>query len=114
VALTPDQQVRVTNILRMKLTEPCPLCLTKNWQFGENLVMLETLPSPPPRHRSTTLLSTWATSSGGPLYRPRPSPSYPTLPVMCQNCGNTVLLNVYKLGIADLWQGQIPATPQGS
>ncbi len=109
MALTPDQQVRITNMLRMKLTEPCPLCLTKNWQFGENLVMLQTLPSPP-RHRPT-VLTTLAT--GGPL-SPRPGPSYPTLPVMCQNCGNTVLLNVYKLGLADLWQGQIPASPKGS
>jgi len=110
VALTEDQQLRLANALRAKLTEACPLCRTHQWTFDQSLVMLQALPAPSPSLLGSTYL-TRTLATAGPL-APRPGPSYPTLPVMCGNCGNTVLLNVYKLGIADLWKGQIPASPQ--
>jgi hypothetical protein len=104
VALTNEQTNRVAEILRVKLTEACPLCLTKRWTFDGNLVMLQTLPR-------RTFLRPRPTLLTGRL-NPQSPPTYPTLPVMCDNCGNTVLLNVYKLGIADLWSGQIPSVPR--
>lgn len=111
MALTAEQMGRITTVLRMRMRGPCPVCEIQNWVFGENLVILQSLasPGPPaPRRRALLTASDFATE----VLSGQPGPAYPTLPVMCGNCGNTVLMNVYKLNIADLWAGQIPPTPQ--
>jgi hypothetical protein len=125
VALTPEQSSRIAKVLGEKLQgRPCPVCGVLAWGWGADLVILQTTRYPPasapapglgslggfgvglpslsepsrPPSSSPSLLQTLAT------FAPEsPPPAYPTLPLMCNNCGNTVLLNVYTLGIADIW-----------
>jgi hypothetical protein len=116
VALTPEQSARISNVLGQKLQgRPCPVCGVLAWGWGADLVILQStrypaappsplglgslaggfgVGSPPP----TSLLTLAQSAIPEP-----PPPAYPTLPLMCNNCGNTVLLNVYTLGIADIW-----------
>ncbi len=118
MALTPEQSARISNVLGQKLQgRQCPVCGVLAWGWGADLVILQStrypaappspflglgtlggmgVGSPPPP--SPSLLHTFATATLEP-----PPPAYPTLPLMCNNCGNTVLLNVYTLGIADIW-----------
>ncbi len=125
MALTPEQSARISNVLGQKLQgRPCPVCGVVAWGWGADLVILQSTrypsasappslsgigseygafgvgwppQSPPPPPPPGSLLAL-AKSALEP-----PPPAYPTLPLMCNNCGNTVLLNVYTLGIADIW-----------
>jgi len=115
VALTPEQSARISEVLGQKLQgRPCPVCGVSAWGWGADLVILQAAryPSrphgfgvtwppqpPPPAPPPTSLLYSLATAAP----EPPPPPQYPTLPLMCNNCGNTVLLNVYTLGIDDIW-----------
>lgn len=60
----------------------CPVCFTSNWTIGEGMVRLVIQDDP-----SEITLE---------------GPSYPMVPLLCQNCGNTYLLNVFVLGIGEL------------
>ena len=75
-ALTQEQSARISMVLGQKVTAPCPLCGQRAWGWGPDLVVVST-----PRH----------------------DVRYPLLVLLCSNCGNTMLLNVYMIGIADIW-----------
>ncbi len=117
VPLSPQQNQRISIAVGQKVSHPCPLCGVKAWGWGADLIVLQTQrfdtaaeplgfgslatalgqpPSPPP-----SILSQLAVLRS--LAPVQPPPWYPLLPVVCNNCGNTVLLNVYILGIADIW-----------
>jgi len=114
VALTAQQSREISEVLGRKVTQPCPVCgQHQTWSWSSDLIMLQShryetvqeyfgplgyMPPPlPPARQQLEILKSIA---GGPE---SPPPVYPTLPVMCSNCGNTVLLNVYVLGIAHIW-----------
>jgi hypothetical protein len=115
VALTAEQTARIANVLGQKLQgRPCPVCGVLAWGWGADLVILQTTryQSAAPSFPGPANLGGFGIGLGSPqpsltslaqsLTEP-PPPAYPTLPLMCNNCGNTVLLNVYTLGIADIW-----------
>ena len=108
MALTQGQKDRVARALSDKLLGSCPICMNKQWTFGEDLVLLRTSPelSKPVTGGLARVISG---QSGFPSLDEiiagvtNPVAEMPLLPVMCRVCGNTVLLNVYALGIADVW-----------
>jgi hypothetical protein len=119
LALTPEQSARIATVLGQKLGgRPCPVCGVTAWGWGADLVVLQSTryPSAPPPSGFAGLSGLSGLGGFGvgvPPGPPKsllqtlasepPPPAYPTLPLMCNNCGNTVLLNVYTLGIADIW-----------
>ena len=111
--LTANQSQRISLAIGQKVISPCPLCGARAWAWGSDLVVLQT-------NRYETLAEYFTPLTQiGPLDKlrdmgilaphPQPQavfstpPAYPTLPLMCNNCGNTMFLNVYALGISDLW-----------
>ena len=101
--LTQDQMDRIARVLDQKLKGFCPLCNERQWTFGTDLLLLETSPEASSfgpllfrRHPRPTILGGVPSSLQGPTV-------FPMLPIMCRNCGNMMLMNVYTLGIADLW-----------
>lgn len=106
---TVEQSQKVAAAILAKAKHPCALCGQWNWKYGDRLIILEGGPEPTPslyvlayRQRNQPDLG----KTLGPL-----PPVYPVLPLWCENCGNTLLLNVYQLGVAEIWQGQIPPKP---
>lgn len=59
--------------------KPCVLCLTTDWIWAEGLVSL-------------------------PMLDPAGPKVLPLLPLVCKKCGNTVLINLRMIGLADLAQ----------
>ena len=125
--LTSEQSQYISNAVGQKVTERCPLCGVKAWGWLPDLVVLQThryetappqgglqslFPPSPPLPPPLAPPVYTSESSGSPLERladimaarrTPPPPAYPMLLLMCNNCGNTMLLNVYTLGIADIW-----------
>src|SRR5262245_36854461 len=114
VPLSSEQAQRISEAVGQKLTQPCPLCLVRAWGWGQDPILLRSqrfelaggrpsladLTSPP----LPTLGGAGGSLASLAALATAPPPAvYPTLPVMCSNCGNTVLLNIYTLGIADIW-----------
>jgi hypothetical protein len=85
MSFTAEQRRQIAeNIARKAPTiGACFLCGTRQWQLGDGIVNL--------------MLSDQAgdelVSSGRVL---------PSIPLLCTNCGNTVLLNVFTIGLGDL------------
>lgn len=110
--LSPLQSQRISEAVGQKVKNPCPLCGQRDWGWGPDLVVLQAQRYSTAPDLTVGLAAIWrAGGQPSPLDRlkemgilpPDPPPAYPTLPVMCNTCGNTVLLNVYMLGIADIW-----------
>ena len=82
------------------MTLPCPVCRDRQWSYGDYPVLLPTTAPgftySPNIERGLATLRDYLYPGTGPT-------SYPVLPVICMTCGNTVLLNVHVLGIADVW-----------
>lgn len=91
---TADELARIQTALAERAPKfgSCPLCGTDNWAVAPGLVDLDL--------RSN--LSSGKVIVGGP--------SYPNLVFICNRCGNTVLMNVFTLGLHDLF-GLTPAEP---
>lgn len=70
----------------------CSVCRTRNFTLGEGLVRLDLSEL----HSSTIRIG------GGP--------SLPSVVLVCQNCGNTILLNLIVLGLQDLLEPAGPST----
>ncbi len=115
--LSPEQSQRISAAVGQKVTGRCPLCGQSAWGWLPDLVVLQTqhhetapelgtlarLASSPPSSESSGL-SSFSRLTEQLAGRRTPAPaSYPMLLVMCKNCGNTMMLNVYTLGIADIW-----------
>jgi hypothetical protein len=123
VPLSPEQTQRISTTVGKKVINPCPLCGVKDWGWGADLVLLQTQrvdpataselgtlagnifgkPSTPPLETLPPSFYDSLKTLASLASKVEPPPTYPLLPVICNNCGNTVLLNVYFLGIADIW-----------
>jgi hypothetical protein len=95
-AFTPEQSQEILQKINQKLGGPptCPMCHHNVWQLSDGIVLL-TLQSP---------------ASGGIQLGGK---SLPGVPLICSTCGNTVLLNVFMLGVAEKL-GILPSAPEGS
>lgn len=114
MALTPHQSQRISAAVGQKVRLPCPLCGVMKWTWGQDLIVLQTTryltaaepvtglgslaPGQPQQQRLSVLASL-----AGHFYPDPPPPAYPLLSLQCGNCGNTMFLNVYTLGLADIW-----------
>ena len=80
MSFTADQQAKALAALTAK-AKPCPTCGHNNWTMGPSMVLL-------------------------PTYEPSSPPTFgvghPCLTLVCSKCGNTVLFNVYVLGLAEV------------
>jgi hypothetical protein len=85
---TPEEMARITATVHEHAPnfDKCPLCGTDNWGVGPGYV---TLPIQPQRTSGSLLVVGW--------------PSFPMLTIICRRCGYTVLMNIYNLGLADMF-----------
>jgi hypothetical protein len=100
VAITAEQSERITTALAAKLKGQCPLCFAHQWVWQAELVEMDGHAPPPGGLQG--LAQIYAARAG--QVTSTPPVVFPTMPVMCGNCGHTVFMNVYVLGIADIWQ----------
>jgi hypothetical protein len=120
MALSEAQSQRVSLTIGQRLRSPCPLCGQANpWTWGPDPIVLvaqryETAPdisalaailgTKTSSQLALEALASLGISAGTPMMPVAASTqAYPLLPVICRNCGNTVLLNIYTLGLQDLW-----------
>jgi hypothetical protein len=81
----PSNEEIVQRVIQ-KLTEktggmhPCPVCGHAAWTVGNQYVVISLSPQPTEIHM------------GGPVY--------PTIAIICSNCGNTHLINMLILGFS--------------
>lgn len=136
MALTPEQSKRISEAVGQKARN-CPLCGERKWGWGPDLIVLQSqrfetatsstalteflrslglgasppgpppIPLPPPERPIAAEVQLAVLA--GLFKKEEPPAAYPLLPLICNNCGNTILLNVYILGIADIW----PAVASG-
>ena len=84
--LTKDERDRIVARLREKgAPKACALCGQSSWRMGEYLV------TPAPLGR---------TEKGVKAYSP--DPVYPSVVLLCQNCGNSNLVNLKMLNLRDV------------
>ena len=86
MALTADQQDRVLRTIKERVggDVKCPLCGHISWIFGDGVAVITSQP---------TL-----------TYSAVPDKGLPALPMVCRQCGNTHFLNVFALGLGDLFE----------
>jgi len=86
VALTASQQDRILQTIKERIGGEikCPLCGRSTWMFTEGV----------------TLISAQATLDSTAV----PDQGLPAMPLVCRNCGNTHFLNVFALGLGDLFE----------
>ena len=101
------QTERISEAVGQKITKPCPLCGERAWAWGPDLLILQSQMYETAQLGLADILSLSRQQSplaaGTPLAMPARPAAYPVLLLMCNHCGNTALLNVYALGIADIW-----------
>jgi hypothetical protein len=94
---TPEQKKTIAETLAAKGLKPCPICgLSHTWILGEALVMFPLMIKP---------------SKGNVAWVPN-GQSYPSVPVLCSNCGNTVFHNIFTLGLGQLLELTATLEPQ--
>lgn len=83
VMFNSEQKERIAAVFAEKQLNPCPSCgKTHTWNIGEGLVMFPFVTSNPAGF----------VQSGT---------SYPCIPIVCSNCGNTMFHNAFTLGLAE-------------
>ena len=96
---TDEQRQKIAEALSAKRGTAgplvCPVCGTKEWNVVDDMVRLTLQPNP-----------RGVTPTGSSL---------PLIALICLNCGNTQVLNVFILGVGDILgiKSGIPATPEG-
>lgn len=82
---TPEDSARILQAIQERVPNvaPCAVCGTRNFTLGEGFVRLD-----------LSELHSSAIRIGGP--------ALPSVALVCQNCGNTILLNLIVLGLTDL------------
>ena len=95
MALTDSQQDAILNALENVMKGPivCPLSKDSDWQVQNHLAMI------PATDDATVALS---------------GTSFPTAVLLCQNCGYTLLVNLYSLGLAEYFELMPEVKPHGS
>jgi hypothetical protein len=88
VAFTDLQKAQIAQAIvakRPTIAGPitCTICNSRNFAVGDGLVRLVLQPKP-----SEITLS---------------GPSFPLIPLLCTNCGNTYLINAFQLGLAEVF-----------
>lgn len=85
MALTADQQDRVLKTIKERIGGDikCPLCGRVAWMFTDGVAVI---------HAQESLSSSAIPDQG-----------LPALPMVCRQCGNTHFLNVFALGLGDLF-----------
>jgi len=86
VALTEAQQERVLRTIKERVggDVKCPLCGHIAWIFTDGVAVIQS---------QETLASSAVPDKG-----------LPALPMVCRQCGNTHFLNVFALGLGDLFE----------
>lgn len=86
MALTADQQERVLRTIKERVggDVKCPLCGKTAWIFAEGVAMIQ----------SQETLATSAVPDHG----------LPGLTLVCRQCGNMHFLNIFALGLGDLFE----------
>lgn len=86
MALTTHQQERVLQTIRDRIGGDirCPLCGRSNWIFTEGVAVISA-------HETLNDLAV-------------PDRGLPALPLVCRQCGNTHFLNIFALGLGDLFE----------
>ena len=86
MALTAAQQERVLRTIKERVGGDikCPLCGHVAWMFTSGVAVIS----------AQETLGSFAV----------PYQGLPALPLVCRQCGNTHFLNVFALGLADLFQ----------
>lgn len=86
MALTKDQQDRVLKTIKQRVGGDikCPLCGQIAWMFAEGVAVIS----------AQDTLSQFSVPDRG----------LPALPLVCRQCGNTHFLNIFALGLGDLFE----------
>jgi hypothetical protein len=86
VALTADQQERVLKTIKDRVggDVKCPLCGQVAWMFTDGVAVIA----------AQEKLGQFAVPDRG----------LPALPMVCRQCGNTHFLNIFALGLSDLFE----------
>ena len=83
MALSPEQNAAILAKLQEKVKRPrCALCGSETWSVNDGGIVMLPLQD----------------SFEGRVLR---GPASPSVLIVCTNCGNTHLLNVFILGVAD-------------
>jgi predicted nucleic-acid-binding Zn-ribbon protein len=84
LAFTEDEKQKLLAAIQARVPSirNCPVCGNNNWTLANGYVQL-----PLQKEIGSTVL-------GGPVL--------PCVPIICTNCGNTVLLNAFILGLKDI------------
>lgn len=84
MAFTDNEQQKILAAIQAKVPQikNCPICGSVKWNLSVGVVTLSIQEQP-----GTIVL-------GGP--------GMPCIPLVCLNCGNTVLLNMMVLGLKDM------------
>lgn len=84
MALTEKEQTQILERIKERAPhiETCPVCGNHTWQVQDNYILI-----PAPQEAGRTTLG----ESG-----------LPCIPILCSNCGNTLLLNLIILGLRHL------------
>ena len=85
MSLTLDQQERIIQTIKDRIGGEirCPLCGASTWTFTEGVAMIQ----------AQERLGVPGISDQG----------LPALPLVCRQCGNTHFLNIFVLGLSDLF-----------
>ena len=91
MVLTEEEQTRILARIKERAPhlETCPVCGNHTWQVQDNYVLI-----PVPQEAGGT------TPGGSGL---------PCIPILCSNCGNTLLLNLIILGLRHLVENKAEA-----
>ena len=91
MAMSADAQRRILEALSAKLPEwnACPICNVRDWELGDGFII--------------ALVADYPMAEIAYAQRRLPS-----IGVICRNCGNTVIMNMYKLGLEDLLPPGVP------
>jgi len=97
---TPEQSKRIEDAITAKGILHCPMCRQRAWVYGDRLILLEAGPQPArPFNVAEVYRARGLPARGLAALVPPAAPPivYPMLTLLCEHCGNTVLLEAALL-----------------
>lgn len=93
--LTRETKKRILAAIKQRVPDAgaCPLCRSPHWTLAEGLVFLVLQEQPAGQEPAVPV------SLGGS--------GLPCAAIICTNCGNTHLLNLLTLGLAELFEASV-------